>query len=77
MLEDEFGVVLFYTSSAALRAEKLLIKAALKVKLIPTPRELSSDCGMALRFVWSDEPRVRELLDSANVETASLHKLDR
>ncbi len=72
---DSFGVVLFYTSSSALRAEKILQKGGLAVKLIPTPRELSSDCGMALRFRRSDDATVHSLLDSANVEIASIHKM--
>jgi hypothetical protein len=72
---NNFGVVLFHTSSAALRGEKILLKGGLTVKLIPTPREFSSDCGMALRFIWSDESRVRNLLDSTKTEISSLHKL--
>ena len=67
-----YGVVLFHTNSAALKAEKVLLKDGLKIKLIPTPREFSSDCGVALRFDWSDKTRTRELLESARVETASL-----
>ena len=72
---NQFGVVLFYTSSAALRAEKALLDSGLRVKLIPTPRELSSDCGIALRFDWSKEVRTRELLESSHVEIASIHVL--
>ena len=70
-----YGVVLFYTSSAALRAEKILLKGGLTVKLIPTPREFSSDCGISLRFNWSDELSARTLLNSANLEIASIHKM--
>lgn len=33
-----FGVVLFHTNSAALRAEKRLVADGFTVKLIPTPR---------------------------------------
>jgi hypothetical protein len=68
------GVVLFHTSSAALRAEKILAQARLVVKLIPTPREFSSDCGIALRFAWNDSARVKELLDAARVEVAGIHQ---
>jgi hypothetical protein len=71
----DYGVVLFYTSSAALRAEKILLKGGLTVKLIPTPREFSSDCGISLRFNWSDESPARTLLNSANLEIASIHKM--
>lgn len=76
MTEEIYGVVIFFTSSAALRSERLLLKEGLNIKLIPTPREFSSDCGMALRFVWSEEPRVSRLLSSANVEVSSIRKLN-
>ena len=38
------------SSHAALKAEKRLHAAGLTVELIPTPRQFSSDCGVALRF---------------------------
>jgi len=72
---SEYGVVLFHTTSAALRAEKVLEKNGLAVKLIPTPREFSSDCGMALRFEWSQVERARALLEVTRVEIAAMHSL--
>jgi N-acyl-L-homoserine lactone synthetase len=71
----KYGVVLFHTTSAALRAEKILTRAGLAVKLIPTPREFSSDCGIALRFEWENEERLRQLLGQASVEMAGVHRL--
>lgn len=62
------GVVLFHTTTSALRAEKILQKEGLTVKLIPTPRQLSSDCGIALRFEWDKRERVAAGLVSAGVE---------
>jgi hypothetical protein len=70
-----FGVILFHTNSSALRAEKVLLKGGLTGKLIPTPREFSSDCGIALRFIWKDESQARTLLNSANVEISSIHEM--
>jgi hypothetical protein len=70
---SEYGVVLFHTTSAALRAEKVLQKSGLTVKLIPTPREFSSDCGIALRFDWSQAEHTRELLEAVRVEIAAIH----
>jgi hypothetical protein len=72
---SEFGVVLFYTTSSALRAEKVTRNAGLKVKLIPTPREFSSDCGMALRFLWSDEKEMRAVLAAARVELSEVRQM--
>jgi hypothetical protein len=73
---NTYGVVLFHTSSAALRAEKTLAKAGLVVKLIPTPRELSSDCGIALNFLWSQAEQIKVLLGAARVEIAGIHPLE-
>ncbi len=69
------GVVLFHTSSAALRAEKLCQRAHLVVKLIPTPRELSSDCGIALGFPWDQVEQVKTQLDAGHVEIDSIHSM--
>ncbi len=45
------GYILFHTSSAAFRAERLAPSSGLAApRLVPTPRELSSDCGVCLRF---------------------------
>lgn len=38
----EYGVILFFTTSSAIRAEKLLAKEGYTIKLIPTPRQFSS-----------------------------------
>ena len=71
----QYGVVLFYTTSAVMRAEKLLIKGGQSLKLIPTPRQFSSDCGIALRFEWNDLDRVKLVLDEAKIEYDSIRSL--
>jgi len=67
------GIVLFHTTSSAMRAEKTLLGQGMAVKMIPTPRQFSSDCGIALRFEWSRQDAVREFLIGARVEIAGLH----
>jgi hypothetical protein len=71
----QFGVILFHNTSGVMRAEKILKQNGVAVKLIPTPRELSSDCGMAIRFEFAAQERVRSCLDQAHVETAGIHPL--
>jgi hypothetical protein len=58
-----------------MQAEAVLLRAKLTAKLIPTPRELSSDCGLALRFEWSANEEVQSLLKEMHVETAGVHPL--
>ena len=62
-------VVLFRSVQHALRAEKLLKEAGIPCKLIPIPRNLSSDCGVCLRFDSPLRTRVEEtLIDRADIE---------
>jgi hypothetical protein len=72
---SDYGVVLFATSSSAMRAEAILVRSSLAAKLIPTPRQLSSDCGVALRIDWNQNDRVSELLTKAGVKVAGMHRL--
>lgn len=71
-----YGVVLFHTNAAVMRAEKTLVRSGMSVKLVPTPRELSSDCGIALRFGWSDAEQVEAMLESARVPYAGIYTLN-
>ena len=68
-------VALFHTISAALRAEKMLIQAEVPTKLIPTPRQLSSDCGVALRFETARRKEVEDLLTQSRMGAAEVHNL--
>ncbi|MDI6768901.1 MAG: DUF3343 domain-containing protein [Anaerolineales bacterium] len=72
---NTYGVVLFHTNSMVFRAEKVLARSGFTVKLIPTPRELSSDCGIALQFEWAQREQVEAFLQQAHVEAAGLSLL--
>jgi hypothetical protein len=74
-MDNGFGVVLFNTSSSAMQAEAVLARAKIACRLIPTPRQLSSDCGISLRFDWSLEPEVRVQLERARVDVAGIHPM--
>ena len=76
MADAEYGVVLFYSTQGAIKAERVLMHAGLScIKLIPTPRQLSSDCGTALRCAWADREAVLAALRTARVEYEGIHKL--
>ena len=65
---EKIAVVLFYSTHLALRAEKIARNAGIKVKLIPTPRQLSSDCGTVLRFDIKDKEAIVETFESNELE---------
>jgi len=72
---NQYGVVLFHTTSSAIRGERVAKKAEIECSLIPVPREFSSDCGVSLRFNWEDIERVKGILETNNVEISEIREL--
>ena len=64
---NRFQVILVHTTSHAIQAEQVLKRAGLDVKLVPTPRHLSSDCGSALRILEREQTSCVDALYGAGV----------
>ncbi len=69
------GVVLFHATHALFRLEKGLKARGVRSQTVPTPRHLSSDCGMALSFAKSDEELVRAAISELELEVQDIHDL--
>lgn len=67
------GVVTFFGSYHAMRGESVLKKNNKKAALIPGPREISPNCGVALRFDYAERQEVKELLDRNYVQYEDFH----
>jgi hypothetical protein len=74
MKPGRYAVILVYSTSHAIRAEKLLHRAGIKSKLIPIPRHLSSNCGVCLRISPSDQDVAAEALKRAGIEIEGVHE---
>ena len=61
-------VVTFYTTSAAMAMEKLCREQGIAGKLIPVPRQLSADCGMAWRGEVIQRERLQALAEGIETE---------
>jgi hypothetical protein len=70
-------IITFLTVHQALKAEKVLLKNGFAITMIPVPREISSDCGVALKFECEEEARVAKVLESNMVKIESMHHLER
>lgn len=64
----DYAVILVRTTSHAVQAERVLNRAGLGAKLVPTPRHLSSDCGAAIRIAATDRAASERALRDAKVE---------
>jgi len=70
------GVVSFFASEHAMRSERLMQRAGIPARLVPGPREVSPNCGVAVAFRWEDEPEVEQLLKDAKIRFEAVHHFD-
>ena len=76
MLPGKHAVVLVYSTSYAIRAEKILHQAGIASKLIPVPRHLSSNCGVCLGIERADKEAARQALEAVKLEIEGIHDLE-
>jgi hypothetical protein len=66
-------ILIFRGTHQVLSAEKRLKGANVPMRLIPVPRRLTSDCGLAIRVPFGEKDRVREILSAARLLPFSVH----
>lgn len=62
------GLITFFASHHAIRGEKVLRTAGFETELIPGPKDLSPNCGVAMRFEYAQREPALELLAAKKVE---------
>jgi len=72
MVREGDRVAIFHSVHKVMKAEKLLKLARVEMLLIPVPRELSSDCGLAIRFAADTEAQVLGVLEEADLPPVEL-----
>jgi Protein of unknown function (DUF3343) len=73
-MQSEFdGLISFFASHHAIRAETLLMRAGHASQIIPGPKELSPNCGVALRFTLARRDEVLALLSAGHVQIEAIH----
>ena len=60
-------VFLFSSIHHVMRAEKLLKGKGIKIDLVPVPREISSDCGVAIELSVDSEEEAFHFLEENKV----------
>ena len=68
---EDYSVILFDSVSQTMKAEKILIAKEINHKIIPVPKQISSDCGVCIRIdsclsdvilaALKDQVNIREL----------------
>ena len=70
----EYYILSFNTTTDAMQAEKLL-KDNFHIAIMPVPREISSGCGLSIRFQDPVESTIITYLESNPLINGTLYKL--
>ena len=74
MVREQDFVIIFHSMHRVMQAEKILKKAQLDILLIPVPRQLSSDCGLAIRYAPVEHENVLAALQGAGINPAERYQ---
>ena len=73
---EKFDCVLIFNSiHRVMKAEALLKAKSLKFRLIPVPRSLASDCGLAMEMFGPGLDEFKKVLSAGGIEIAEAHLL--
>lgn len=70
---DPVLILIFRGIHQVLSAEKRLKRGGVPLRLIPVPRRLTSDCGLAIRIPLDRRDRARKILSGARLLPVSAH----
>lgn len=73
MEQKQIGVVTFFSSQHAIRAEETLKEKGYEVSLMAGPKEISPNCGVALQFQPQYRDEVESILKEKDVLFEAVH----
>lgn len=76
-MENIRHYILFPSHTEGVKLESALKKDNIKHTIVPTPRELSASCGIAIMYNKEDEEKIKELVDNNNVKTLGFHYVNK
>ena len=65
-------VAIFHSVHKVMKAEKILKKEKAEMLLIPVPRQLTSDCGLAIRYAETERVQIEAILTRENLSPEEL-----
>jgi len=72
VVNDGDCVAIFHSVHWVMKAEKILKARGLNVLLIPAPRQLSADCGMAIRYPYELHSEVSQVLTELSLSVTEI-----
>ena len=73
MGRQDFCVIAFVNTHAAISTQKALEEAGLPAHIMPTPREITAGCGLSLRFPPERYAEVKQLVECLDIPNDYCH----
>ena len=74
MVREKDFVAIFHSIHRVMKAEKILKKQKLEMLLIPVPRQLTSDCGLAIRYAENEREAIEAILAQEELSPEELYQ---
>jgi hypothetical protein len=72
-MKQAYAYVVVYSTSHALHIEKILAQQQIDCKLVPVPRQLSSDCGVCVRITADQSQTVEQIVVDTGIEIEGVY----
>ena len=73
MSKEIYGLVTFKSTNFAMLGEGVFKENSFVFKTIPTPRDVSTSCGLSLLFFVEDVDKVKELVNQGELNIDSMY----
>lgn len=77
MVREGDLIAIFHSIHRVMQAEKVLKQAGADILLIPAPRKLSADCGLAIRFLPAMQAMVEDVLRREGLVPVELYRREK
>ncbi|MCF6463547.1 DUF3343 domain-containing protein [Clostridium sp. Cult1] len=75
MKERQFGVITFKSTHYAIKGDLVFKEKDIQYRTIPTPREITHSCGLAIKFDLKDIDLVRNIINDNELTIEGIFKL--
>lgn len=69
-------VITFDSTHAAMEAEKQLLKKGIKIHVIPTPRQITANCGLSVKIMGIPREELDDLIKELNIQKKALYRME-
>ncbi|NLW39638.1 MAG: DUF3343 domain-containing protein [Tissierellia bacterium] len=75
MKEIEFGVITFKSTHYAIQGDIAFKEQNINYRTIPTPREITRSCGLAIKFDLEDIDLVKDIIEKNKLTIDGIFKM--